>query len=318
MKNSRETKFRSLKGPRRLLQLDVIDGKRYIKKRDLQKYFFEDKWSISDFKYHFGLGHRIVRGSLYKWFTKEEIDRSHREKISDKQKGDNNSNSVNWYRPSKLISLEELKSSIGKVNNKHQLKEALSLTSYELSFIQQFYNFRLPDKDKILDNKSIHRLTKSDLYVLALILKASGTSEDFLSGDIPRIINTLHQLSDLTFYIRYIFRKLRRIYRKELISNNVTFPTNLIEWKAYKALISMGYKPIPQYYIKKLKIKVDFLINNIVLELDGNLHNIDKDKIRDTKLKKLGYQVIRIDLKKESLNRFSNIKDVKLCIKKYL
>lgn len=319
MKNNRETKIRSLKGPRRLLQLEVIDGKRYIKKRDLQKYFFEDKWKISDFRYHFGLGHRIVRGSLYKWFTKEEIDLSHREKIADKQRGDNNSNSVNWYRPSKLIALEELKDSVSHSINKRQLKENLNLTSYELSFIQQYYNFRLPKKDKILDDTALHSLTKLDLYVLAMMLNASGTADNFLSGDTVKLINSLRKLNDLSFHMRYIFRKLRRVYRKELVDNGVTFPTNLIEWKVYKALISLGYKTIPQYYIKSLNIRVDFLIeNDIILEVDGKLHNLKKDSIRDLKLKELGYKVIRVNLTKENLNRFSNLKEVKLCIKKYL
>ena len=33
--------------------------------------------------------------SLYKWFSKEEIDKSHREKIAERQKGENNSNRIN-------------------------------------------------------------------------------------------------------------------------------------------------------------------------------------------------------------------------------
>lgn len=72
-KNNRPKEIRSLKGPSRKLELIVEDGKRYIKKHDLQHYFFDQKWKIKDFQYHFGLGHRIVRGSLYKWFSKELI-----------------------------------------------------------------------------------------------------------------------------------------------------------------------------------------------------------------------------------------------------
>lgn len=111
-KNNRPKEIRSLKGPSRKLELIVEDGKRYIKKHDLQHYFFDQKWKIKDFQYHFGLGHRIVRGSLYKWFSKEEIDKSHREKIAERQKGENNSNRVNWYRPSKVIPLELLEKTI--------------------------------------------------------------------------------------------------------------------------------------------------------------------------------------------------------------
>ena len=72
-KNNRPKEIRSLKGPSRKLELIVEDGKRYIKKHDLQHYSFDQKWKIKDFQYHFGLGHRIVRGSLYKWFSKELI-----------------------------------------------------------------------------------------------------------------------------------------------------------------------------------------------------------------------------------------------------
>lgn len=61
-KNNRPKEIRSLKGPSRKLELIVEDGKRYIKKHDLQHYFFDQKWKIKDFQYHFGLGHRIVRG----------------------------------------------------------------------------------------------------------------------------------------------------------------------------------------------------------------------------------------------------------------
>ena len=43
-KNNRPKEIRSLKGPRRKLILEVHDGKRYIKKRDLQKYFFEEAY----------------------------------------------------------------------------------------------------------------------------------------------------------------------------------------------------------------------------------------------------------------------------------
>lgn len=74
-KNNRPKEIRSLKGPSRKLELIVEDGKRYIKKHDLQHYFFDQKWKIKDFQYHFGLGHRIVRGSLYKWFSNKKYYR---------------------------------------------------------------------------------------------------------------------------------------------------------------------------------------------------------------------------------------------------
>lgn len=114
--NNRQKVFedKSTRGPRRKLKLIIEDGKRYIKKEDLLHYFFQENWNIEDFNYHFGIGHRIVRGSLYKWFTREEIEESHRKKIANKQRGSNNSNRVNWYKPRKLIPLLDLEEAIKK------------------------------------------------------------------------------------------------------------------------------------------------------------------------------------------------------------
>lgn len=316
MRNNRPTEIRSLKGPKRKLSLEVIEGKRYIKKRDLQKYFFEDKWRISDFKYHFGLGHRIVRSSLYKWFTPEEIDKSHREKISDTQKGDNNSNSVNWYRPSKLIPLTELENTIRKVNNKQELKEKLDLTSYELSFIQQYYNFRLPNKNTLIDDFSKHHLSRREIKILAKIMEAYGLSQSFLSGDSIKIRDSILKLKGLTYDLRVIIRKLQRYYRK---GGNYEYPTNIIEYQFYRALKKLGYTVVSQAYFKDLNIHVDFLINNhIILELDGSLHDKPKDDLRDKELRLKGYDIIRIDLKKERISKYADYKDIRKCLKKYL
>lgn len=298
-KNNRPKEIRSLKGPSRKLELIVEDGKRYIKKHDLQHYFFDQKWKIKDFQYHFGLGHRIVRGSLYKWFSKEEIDKSHREKIAERQKGENNSNRINWYRPSKVIPLEFLEKTIQGSLTKREVKEKLNLTSYELSSIQQYYNFRLPNKNRLIDDFCSNHLTK----------------KDFLSGDPKRIMEVVRKLHYLQYDLRIIIRKLKKYYREE----DYNLPTNIVEYRFYKELIKMRYKVIPQFFFKDLNIHVDFLLDDsIILELDGKMHVRELDLERDKALNSLGYQVIRIDLEKENLSRFMKNSDIRKCLKKYL
>lgn len=298
-KNNRPKEIRSLKGPSRKLELIVEDGKRYIKKHDLQHYFFDQKWKIKDFQYHFGLGHRIVRGSLYKWFSKEEIDKSHREKIAERQKGENNSNRINWYKPSKVIPLELLEKTIQGSLTKREVKEKLNLTSYELSSIQQYYNFRLPNKNRLIDDFCSNHLTK----------------KDFLSGDPKRIMEVVRKLHYLQYDLRIIIRKLKKYYREE----DYNLPTNIVEYRFYKELIKMRYKVIPQFFFKDLNIHVDFLLDDsIILELDGKMHVRELDLERDKALNSLGYQVIRIDLEKENLSRFMKNSDIRKCLKKYL
>lgn len=280
-KNNRPKEIRSLKGPSRKLELIVEDGKRYIKKHDLQHYFFDQKWKIKDFQYHFGLGHRIVRGSLYKWFSKEEIDKSHREKIAERQKGENNSNRINWYRPSKVIPLELLEKTIQGSLTKREVKEKLNLTSYELSSI---------NKNRLIDDFCSNHLTKKEIFLLSKFLCIQELEKDFLSGDPKRIMEVVRKLHHL-----------------------------LIEYRFYKELIKMRYKVIPQFFFKDLNIHVDFLLDDsIILELDGKMHVRELDLERDKALNSLGYQVIRIDLEKENLSRFMKNSDIRKCLKKYL
>lgn len=316
--NSRPLEYYSRdRGPKRTLILELIGGKRYIKKRDLEKYYFQDMWNISDFQYHFGLGHRIVRASLYKWFTPEEIDRSHREKIARKQKGDNNSNRCNWYIPSKLVPLEELRQAVESSSTKKQVKEQLRLTNYELSFIQQYYNFKLPKPNKLLDHSLQYRLTSSQIKILVQVLKSFKLEELFFKDPLLGI----RELDALGWELKRINRSLKRAFRKDLkLDSRGGFPSNAIEYFFYKGLIKYYPTVIPQYYIKQLGIWVDFLLpQNTILELDGNKFHIkSKDKARDKELSKLGYKVIRLNLDNCGLNRFYRLKDVKLCIKKYV
>lgn len=304
------------RGPRRTLVLELIDGKRYIKKRDLEKYYFRDMWNISDFQYHFGLGHRIVRASLYKWFTPEEIDKSHRDKIAKKQQGDNNSNSCNWYIPTKLIPLEELKSAVEVSSTKKEVKEKLRVTNYELSFLQQYYNFRLPKEDKLLNHSIQYRLNAPQIKILAEVLKSFNLEDLFFKDTLLGI----RELDALVWELKRINRSLKRAFRNEINRDpRGGFPSNSLEYFFNKALIKYYDPVIPQYYIKALNIHVDFLLpHNTILELDGQLHKLQKDALRDKALIGMGYRIIRINLKAENLNRFYKLKDIRKCIKKYV
>lgn len=315
MKNPRPTKIKSLKGPRRKLELELIDGKRYIKKRDLQYYYFDHNWTIKDFKYHFGLGHRVVRSSLSKWFTPEERKASHYKKISDKQMGSNNSNALNWYRPRKVLPLEVLENAIRSTVNKRDLQRSLGLTSYELSSLQQFYNLKLPNGNTLIDDFGVNHLTKEEILLLAKLAYTFDLYDDLLSSDLRKIHNSIAKLHNIVFELKYINRKLRKYYRE--IPHNL--PTNLIEYQFYKELKKKVTQVIPQYFIQPLNIHVDFLLNDTyILELDGNFHNEEEDKDRDTTLRNMGYTIIRINLDKVGFNKFNTYKSIRQCIKKLI
>lgn len=52
----------------------------------------------------------------------------------------------------------------------------------------------------------------------------------------------------------------------------------------------------------------DFVIGKIIIEIDGaNWHNKEKDRIRDNKLRELGFTVFRIDSKDNIHNRITEI-----------
>lgn len=205
---------RSLKGPRKKLKLEVLDGKQYIRKRDLQHYFFDNHWTIKDFQYHFGLGHRIVRQSLYKWFTEEEIDASHREKIAIKQRT-HNSNKVNWYRPRRVIPLSVMVDAIQRCHNKKELKGFLNLTSFELSSLQQYYNLKLPNHNTLLENSSVDHMDRREIRLLAEVMQVIGC-KGLLTSKPKEQAKAIKELSDTVFSLRIILRKLKMEYKEVL------------------------------------------------------------------------------------------------------
>lgn len=315
MKNSRTLEFRSLKGPKRKLKLVLIDGKRYIKKYDLEQYFFKDNWRIPDFRYHFGIGHRIVRASLYRWFSKEEIEASHKKKLSISQIGERNSNRCNWYRPHKLLPLVQLEESIRNHSNKRGVKEDLQLTSWELSYLQQYYNFRLPKKN-FIDKFAKHHLHEYEVVILSKLLDAFELGDDLFSGRELRESRAIKRLISITYELRLLIRKLKKYNRKLKIH----MPSNLVEYLFYKELVEYYPKIIPQYYIKDLNIHVDFLLDDKnILELDGNMHSLEKDNERDELLLERHYIVHRVDLDQYNIGSKPSSetrKNIRLCLRK--
>ena len=195
------------------------------------------------------------------------------------------------------------------------MKEKLNITSYELSSIQQYYNFRLPNKNRLIDDFCSNYLTKKEIFLLSKFLCIQELEKDFLSGDPKRIMEVVRKLHYLQYDLRIIIRKLKKYYREE----DYNLPTNIVEYRFYKELIKMRYKVIPQFFFKDLNIHVDFLLDDsIILELDGKMHVRELDLERDKALNSLGYQVIRIDLEKENLSRFMKNSDIRKCLKKYL
>lgn len=309
---------RSLKGPQKKLKLEVIDGKQYIRKRDLQHYFFDNHWTIKDFQYHFRLGHRIVRQSLYKWFTEKQIDASHREKIAIKQRV-NNSNKVNWYRPRKVIPLANMVDAIGQCHNKKELKEFLNLTSFELSSLQQYYNLKLPNHNNLLENLSVYRMDRREIRLLAEIMQVMGC-KGLLTSKPKEQAKAIKELSDIIFSLRIILRKLKMEYKEVLRKHKPHLPSNIIEYRFCKALDKLNINYLTQVYIEELNIYADFLLidYSVILEIDGRFHSSDKDIERDSQLASMGYKVIRIPINKKILHRYTPDKDIRKCLKKYL
>ena len=137
MKNTKSTK--------RKIKTEIVDGKTYIEKKAFIHYYVEKGFSIKDFNDHFNLGHRVVRQSLYKYFSKAERSKLHGKKISNKQKV-NNSNSVNFFKPRNLIELDKLKEAIIQSKNQRQVIQRLGITKYVLTSNMQYYNLKFSTK----------------------------------------------------------------------------------------------------------------------------------------------------------------------------
>lgn len=146
------------KSPKHKLKLIKEDGKSYIRKKDLDHYFFEQGMTREDFKFHFGIGHRIMTQSLYKYYTKDQIKRSQGEKIARIQR-ENNSNRVNWYKPTNLVEVDKIKEAISTSSTHGEAMEKLGMSKYVFSHHLQYYNL-IYGETKEKGKKSLSLTTK--------------------------------------------------------------------------------------------------------------------------------------------------------------
>ena len=84
--------------------------------------------------------------------------------------------------------------------------------------------------------------------------------------------------------------------------NKMTYPEKV----AYDYLTKTGIEFKHQQKI--LKYYPDFLIGNIIIEIDGaRWHNKERDNIRDCELTNVGFKIFRIDSKENIENRIKEI-----------
>lgn len=84
--------------------------------------------------------------------------------------------------------------------------------------------------------------------------------------------------------------------------NKMTYPEKVaFDWLVLHKLEFEHQKKIDTFY-------VDFCINNVVIEIDGeHWHDADKDLARDNKLRELGYVIFRIKAKERIEERLKEI-----------
>lgn len=96
---------------------------------------------------------------------------------------------------------------------------------------------------------------------------------------------------------------------------------NNIEYQFYKYFKHLKLDVEAQFPLGPYKYDFFFPKFNLLLELDGSLHEINRDLIRDELAANQGYKVIRIKLSKSLLNKAYDeqtiFKKIKSCINQY-
>ena len=109
--------------------------------------------------------------------------------------------------------------------------------------------------------------------------------------------------------ISYLKKKGEK-YSKELLQNKTESEEIFCGVLDHNYIDYQEQVPIP--YNHKILYIVDFLIDKIVVEVDGGYHNTDKqkkyDKVRSKHLRKLGYRIVRIK-NEELLNNFHHVRN---------
>lgn len=303
MKNTKSTK--------RKIKTEIVDGKTYIEKKAFIHYYVEKGFSIKDFNDHFNLGHRVVRQSLYKYFSKAERSKLHGKKISNKQKV-NNSNSVNFFKPRNLIELDKLKEAIIQSKNQRQVIQRLGITKYVLTSNMQYYNLKFSTKfnRKAKKLNLIDILEPEQIEILKLLPLVNKDISNILNiNNKNKITLALNSLHDLKFELSIMYRLLSKKLRRH--SNNFNNCSNQVEY-----IFSKFLKEHNITYSTQLRIDncyFDFYLpdHNLIVELDGNLHTKERDLFKNNLV--LGkYRLLRINTIK------TNKKHIEACFKNQL
>lgn len=219
------------KSPKHKLKLIKEDGKSYIRKKDLDHYFFEQGMTREDFKFHFGIGHRIMTQSLYNIYTKDQIKKSQGEKIAKIQR-ENNSNKVNWYKPTNLVEVDKIKEAISTSSTHGEAMEKLGMSKYVFSHHLQYYNL-IYGETKEKGKKSLS-LTTKEVDLLKSLMFYDKQIESLFSKNSPDIVKGIDCINDLKYTLFNLVRKLKRINRKHIKQSNTRYSANNIEYQFYK------------------------------------------------------------------------------------
>lgn len=306
------------KSPKHKLKLIKEDGKSYIRKKDLDHYFFEQGMTREDFKFHFGIGHRIMTQSLYKYYTKDQIKRSQGEKIAKIQR-ENNSNRVNWYKPANLVEVDKIKEAISTSLTHEEAMEKLGMSKYVFSHHLQYYNLAYNEtKEK---SKKFLSLTTEEVELLKSLMFYNKQIGLLFSRNSSDIIKGIDCINDFKYTLFNLVRKLKRINRKHIKRFNIRYSANNIEYQFYKYFKHLKLDVEAQFPLGPYKYDFFFPKFNLLLELDGSLHEINRDLIKDELAANQGYKVIRIKLSKSLLNKAYDeqtiFKKIKSCINQY-
>lgn len=306
------------KSPKHKLKLIKEDGKSYIRKKDLDHYFFEQGMTREDFKFHFGIGHRIMTQSLYKYYTKDQIKKSQGEKIAKIQR-ENNSNKVNWYKPTNLVEVDKIKEAISTSSTHGEAMEKLGMSKYVFSHHLQYYNL-IYGETKEKGKKSLS-LTTKEVDLLKSLMFYDKQIESLFSKNSPDIVKGIDCINDLKYTLFNLVRKLKRINRKHIKQSNTRYSANNIEYQFYKYFKHINIDVEVQFPLGSYKYDFFFPKFNLLLELDGSLHEINRDRIKDELAVKQGYKIIRIKLSKSLLHKVYDeqtiFKKIESCINQY-
>lgn len=126
---------------------------------------------------------------------------------------------------------------------------------------------------------------------------------------------------DLEHTLFNLVRKLKRINRKHIKQSNTRYSANNIEYQFYKYFKHIKVDAEVQFPLGSYKYDFFFPKFNLLLELDGSLHEINRDRVKDELAVKQGYKIIRIKLSKNLLHKAYDeqtiFKKIESCINQF-